>query len=41
VVESSSIGEATTALLDLVLSYFEEHADPRGSRRLAPSGGGP
>jgi 2-phosphoglycerate kinase len=41
VIESSSIGHATTALLDLVLSYFEEDADPRRSRRLAPSGGGP
>jgi 2-phosphoglycerate kinase len=41
VIESSSIGHATTALLDLVLSYFGEDADPRRSRRLAPSGGGP
>ena len=41
VIESSSIGHATTTLLDLVLSYFERDADPRGSRRLAPSGGGP
>jgi len=41
VIESSSIGHATTALLDLVLSYFGEDADPRRSRRLASSGGGP
>jgi 2-phosphoglycerate kinase len=40
VIESSSVGHATTALLDLVLSYFEEDANSRGSRRLAPSGGG-
>jgi 2-phosphoglycerate kinase len=40
VIESSSVGHATTALLDLVLSYFGEDADSRRSRRLAPSGGG-
>jgi 2-phosphoglycerate kinase len=41
VIESSSIGHATTALLDLVLSYLDEDANARTSRRLAPSGGGP
>jgi 2-phosphoglycerate kinase len=39
VIESSNIGQATTALLDLVLSYFSEDADPRGSRRFASPGG--